>query len=1414
MSPKAAVKQIRAAIDQNDFILAVEKAQALLAKEPDNYVANLYLGVATDRLDKPEESEAAYLAATRLKPTERTPWQGLIVLYEKQGDRKLDAYHTAVLSYGQTLADKYSSLGTRLTYRSDEPERCQDLVNKYTEFAQNHGSKSQHKNALELQLPSSPLYSFLEGRLPHPSHTYLRIIEITEAEEKAFINREIGERRTRLGARLGQVTLEVKREAFARSDLEALYQGLIDWSTDDSVRRQYEEKLLQRMFEELEVLPKTDKDPKRKQVIRAAKDMVIIKHPFELAWTIAIEWKDNEHYAEFDVGVLREFIEFFPENGLSKVLKGFLSTSLSPFPQEEDDQDGKPEEESHKTMAERLIPMTDGLQLASTSIIAYRIMADLYHSMEEYGSAVDMSQKGKSNIDELVKSTGLTLINTTDAIDITYAQCLIFHQSPRNHPEAKQIFERILERKPKSTSCLLGIGLILKVDEDYPSAIDFLQRALERDDSNLMIRGELAWCKALNGDLEAGLNGLQDTLALLEEQKPQAKDIKAELLYRTGYCQWEIDPSPAARKDRSGAHASFLAAIKTNFEYAPAYTSLGFFYADYKKDKNRARQCFQKAFELSPSEIEAAKRLSQGFADKKDWDYVQLVAQRVVDSGRAKPAPGAKRKGHSWPYAALGTAHINKQEYPESIGHFQTALRISPDDYNSWVGLAEAYHHSGRHIAAINALEHARGLEESLPSSEKENTWFARHMLANVKRELREYDAAIEIYEDLLKQRPDDAGNKIALLQTLTENSWKNLHTGMFNDAAELAVKAINVAQLLVDSRSEIFNLWKLVGDACSLFSYIKKKADKLSVAACKKLVTTGIDPAALDIMTDVDEIGQTWLDSTEGEDAATPAFCINLSLLAFKRAVHVAVNDKHAQAVAWYNLGWAEYHAYRNVREYGGSNDQPSQKYLMAAVGCFKKAIEAEAGNAEFWNALGVVTANLSPKVSQHAFVRSLHLNEQNAQTWTNLGALYLLNGDAELANKAFTRAQSSDPQFAQAWVGQAAVALSFDTANEARGLFEHAFDLSRSSETVPKRHYALSLFDHLLSESSSSNEVAELIRPFFALHQLVIQDPSDLSFVHLSALVAERMGETGDAQASLESVCSGMEAEYENSESLTSLLKYAQANADSARVLLACHEYEQAAEAAQTALTLADDEEAEKCDPEAYAKLRLSAHLTAGLAYYFTKSMDEAIDMFGAALNEADNDPDVVCLLTQVLWAKGGEEERSLARQTLVDCTKKNSDHVGAATLLGAIAILDGDRELIRTAESNLNTLLVRDEIDPQDRTKLLKLLATVSTLGLSEDGTLREHMRRIKEATAAIMLSPGHPQGWTELSKGAKSRYPAEMAIDRALRSVPPHSNLGAGELSQAYAQSGYSGDALKSIMVAPWRLEGWSALKSVV
>ncbi|KAJ5780523.1 Tetratricopeptide-like helical [Penicillium paradoxum] len=1413
MSSKAALKAVRTALESKDYQDAAAKAKELIKGDSKNYHAHVFLGLAYDRMKNVEEAESAYSAATQINPDDKTAWQGLVSLYERQRGCEHDGYRQAVIALGKIFAN------------NDEKDRCNDLVNKYTKSMKNNGTKTQQKHALELQLPGSPLYDFLEGRLPHPAQTYQRLIDITESQEKEFINREIGERRTRLGARIEQVTQEVRREAANKSRLDQFYHGIIDWTNDDTVRRQYEEKLFQRAYDELGFLPESEKKAKREVVYKAAYDMVIIKHPFEPAWKVFLGWQDVQDYSQYDVGHLREYIEFFPESGLSHVLRGFLSSELSPFPNDPSDEsesrDVKDSDET--TVAEtdletdgnaiaaqdRLIIMVEGLESARNSILAHRIMADFYLSLEEYASVVTVARKGLLYIKDLIKYSGINIPNTTDALNNALANALVHYQSPRHHPEAKALFEDILKRNPTSSNCLLGIGMVLKEDQDYAEAVNFLRRSLERDPSNLKIRAELAWCEALNGSLESGLSSLQDTLEDLKEAQPENRDFISELFYRIGYCQWELNPSPAARKDRNGAYASLFASIQANMNFAPAYSLLGFYFADYKKDKTRARRCFHKAFELSTSEIEAAERLARGFADSKEWDLVEAVAQRVVDSGKARPSPGSKRRGFSWPYAALGSVQVNKQQYSKSIVSFQAALRLAPNDYHSWVGLAESYHHSGRYVAATKAFEHVKTLESGLSEKDKEHVWFARYMLANVRRELGQYDDAIDAYEDILKSRPDDIGVTLALLQTLTESSTKSLGLGLFNDAAELACEAIVVAGSLAHAKSDIFNLWKAVGDACANFSYMKSKAGRLSASRCRALLAVDLDPMALDVMADVDGVGNGWLEANDSEESMPSDFYNHISIIAYKRALHVSLHDTHSQAVAWYNLGWAEYSAYRSSQPDSTKKGKKPRKFLKAAMRCFKRAIELEAGNSDFWNSLGVVTATMSPKVSQHAFVRSLHLNERNAQVWTNLGALYLLHGEDRKAYDIFLRAQATDPDYSQAWVGQGFISLGMGDVKEARGHFEHAFDISNSSDILPKRHFSLTHFDHLY-EPSASNEVSQLIQPFFALHQLCIQNPSDLPFVHLSALLAERMGETRDAESSLHIVCSGMEEEFEKTESPASLSKYAQANADMARILLASHSYEEAAEKAELALTLSGEEDAEKFDPQACKKLRLSAHLTAGLAHYNLKSMDQAIDMFRDALEEADNAPDVVCLLAQVLWAKGGEENRSVAREQLLDCVMNHPGHIGAVTLLGAIALLDADHDAIEAVESDLNGMIARDDIDLHDRAKIIKLLSAISATGLNGNASVPEDIRRIGEATAAVMLCPGQPAGWMELSAASQEPYSAAMSVERALRSVPPYSNLGAEDLSLAYAQTGKASDALRAIMVAPWKRSGWEEL----
>lgn len=125
MSSKSALKAVRTALDSKDFEAAEEKAKALVKQEPKNYHAyapillwfivaanmiylrNVFLGLAQDKLNKNADAEQAYLGATRVKDNDKTAWQGLVSLYEKQGSHKLEPYRQVVLRLGEIFAEAY-----------------------------------------------------------------------------------------------------------------------------------------------------------------------------------------------------------------------------------------------------------------------------------------------------------------------------------------------------------------------------------------------------------------------------------------------------------------------------------------------------------------------------------------------------------------------------------------------------------------------------------------------------------------------------------------------------------------------------------------------------------------------------------------------------------------------------------------------------------------------------------------------------------------------------------------------------------------------------------------------------------------------------------------------------------------------------------------------------------------------------------------------------------------------------------------------------------------------------------------------------------------------------------------------------------------------------------------------------------
>ncbi|CAJ2509124.1 Uu.00g141500.m01.CDS01 [Anthostomella pinea] len=1403
-SIKASLKTINDAIRQQKWDEALAQAENVINKDPKNYQAYVFKAFALDKQNKLDLAEDAYKTATDIRPDAQA-WQGLVKLYEKQGAKTLRQYQHAALKLAEIFRD------------ANEMHKCQDVVDKFIDYARAQGDRSQYTQALNLILPDSPIYPALEGRVPHPAKTYETIAQILEIDEKKRINTLIGERRTRLGAKISKVTLEVNREVLGHSKLGEIYEQLTLWSHDDDVRRHYEEKLLQFRYDRLLVTLPADKAAELKVVQKLANDMVIIKHPFKLAWDIAIEWQDHKEIKDWDVNVLNEYCAHFPDSDLYRVLTGFMTSDFSPFPKkideaaapaptaegdgddesEDDEEGGAPTSVIPYTDDDRLLMMTEGIS-TTNSVFAHRLMGEYYQQSEEHESNVELMRKAMKIMVAETEKTGKLFTNANQAFMLYLGTALVFYQSPRNHGEAKFLFDKVLEVDPTSTSAMIGVGLIYEEEEEIDQAIEFLDRALRGDSGNLRVRAEVGWLYALKGDYTRAKAELESLLPSMTSQSA-SKDLIAQTQHRLGCCIWNIDPSKAARKSRHGAYVFFLDALKSNFSYAPAYSSLGIYYADYAKDKKRARRCFLKAVELSSAEVESAERLARSFADDGDWDRVELVAQRVVDSGKVKPPPGSKKKGISWPLSALGVAELNKQNYAKAIVSFQQALRIAPEDYHSWVGLGESYHNSGRYIAATKAIQHAQKLETTTNAQAVNDTWFTEYMLANVKRELGEFDEAVSLYREVISSRSEEEGVAIALMQTMVENALDCVEKGLFGKSIELASETLSFALTVPESVADTFNFWKAVGDSCSVFSLVQSRVHDLPTEDIGKLLDLGTSPdSAYALLRDVDEVGKEVIlaqgifpdDEQLGVDLTR---CLHATILAHKRAIHLSAQDIHAQAVAYYNLGWAENRAHMCLPS---QLRVQSSRYQKAAVRCFKRAIELEAGNPDFWNSLGVVTSEINPSVAQHAFVRSLFLNERSPHGWTNLGALALLQNDVQLANEAFTRAQSNDPDYAHAWLGQGFVALLYGDSKEARGLLTHAMDISESSSLLTRRQYPTSLFDHILTCSASLDAIS-LIHPLFALTQLQRLSPQDIAYQHLLTLYQERTDDNSAAIATLEKACEKLEANYEATESAESLGRFALAKTDLARSYLAAAEYAKATECGELALQLSSDESANELPAEQRTEARLSAHLTMGLAEYFANRADAAVKYFETALEESSGNPDAACLLAQVLWATGTDKARERARTILFEVIDKDASHVQSVLLLGVVALLDDDEESLEAVVSELHTLRTSEKVTDTEHSHIGEIFRAVAAL--SENSTEADVIAQVQND---VMLYPHLPHGWSHLAQLSGEEYPADMALNVAMKAIPPRGELGAIDLADAYAGTGKVADAQTAIFIAPW------------
>jgi len=195
----------------------------------------------------------------------------------------------------------------------------------------------------------------------------------------------------------------------------------------------------------------------------------------------------------------------------------------------------------------------------------------------------------------------------------------------------------------------------------------------------------------------------------------------------------------------------------------------------------------------------------------------------------------------------------------------------------------------------------------------------------------------------------------------------------------------------------------------------------------------------------------------------------------------------------------------------------------------------------------------------------------------------------------------------------------------------------------------------------------------------------------------------------------------------------------------------------------------------------------------------LQAAIDTSKSVDKNNKADPNITCLLAQVLWATGGNIEREAARNQLFECIDENPNHVGATALLAVVVLLDDDDEGLEVAKDDLKALRSSSTISILDKLKIAKILASLLTIRASTNGNQQDLSA---DALNGIMLNPEQPQGWLELAQVSNDEYAAEMAVNNALKQIPPQGNVSAEELARTYAITGRRDDLVQATMLAPW------------
>ncbi|KAI7831610.1 hypothetical protein BC939DRAFT_144395 [Gamsiella multidivaricata] len=1309
------------------------------------------------------------------------------------------------------------------------------LIDLYT----TEGEMNKAIEKIKTLLPGSMLYDLL-GDKPSRMETLKTLASIQEKMDAQFYEREVRLRRGRLGGGTQeQVQNAVKNELYNKSELGTTYESILE--LDPENRADLQLKLLQFYIKKIEAITFDQKTVIREKALALASDMIKGNCASPLPYELLLKFTDAAMPSDYDAYLQELYFTKFPNTGLSNIIQAQLHFANG---------------EAREDLVEIL---EEGFKLEPDLAYGYLVICWMDYSVQDYEAGLEHATAGRNILQRLAAATAFPFDKMRRSFELCMACCQL-KISPKLAGSALALYEGILDADENNIEARQGVGFVRCIEGKYAEATKSFENVLLLDPDNISARSELGWICYVRGEFEQAEEWLREVIEMSKE--PRALD-----LYRLGRIYYDMGGE--YRENSDYCHAQLIAAAKLDPHCAGAFTYLGHYYREVAQDDPRAEKCYQHAFSLDPREGDAGRFLSDYLLKGDSLEGAIDVYEKVIAAdGKA-----------NWALNRLGFAELMRGNNIEAMGSFQKLLRNDIKNALAWEGVAEAYQHEGRYMAALKAFTRNR---ELVPESTT-----AQYHIARVHQRLGMYSEAIEQYRSTLQlaeqnQESQHIPSLMGIAESCLEQAKEFFVSGYYGRSAESCGHALQCASQLLQMDPNIISAWKLVGDACLAYRAVPRYLYLCPLNILSAIVNmmpsdtnallhfpSGTDEGVLEIlktMTSTDLVNATSEEISQALDAI-----YTVAGLAYKRANILNGNEGHLAAHFWYDIALTYYYRHENAAKEHRTATITRHKgqWLGVTMRCLKASLQFEEESPIVWNALGVATLSTNAKISQHAFIKAIEYDPKNAAPWSNLGFLYLLNFDLDLALKAFTTAQTLDPSFAQAWTGQACVA-SLWGSHESTALFAHACESSTASVLEADYGYAINTFTsmvdnfHMASPGAhaanakrgpSSNATTFLVTPAFALSKYLEQRPRDAAGWNLLGLMRERfLQHEGAAECFLTAIRILNEEEGHEIIDDGSRRRRMMLHHNLARALLCMQDYTGAVEAYEISLEL----EGQEVTPN---EVRTCKHLGAGLALYYAGDLERSLGMFEIALAETEqvegmekSRDDVVVLLSQVLWALGGEEQRAVAKEELFRCIAQSPTHLPAIFGLGAMGLVQDDETLATAALKEILKFSRQElaEMDPELRSDQMisqyySLLSEskLSIAALSKSvhqapadaalwGRLSEHLSRTTADTgmSSYAVAQVNAKAGLDLLHGRESLQAVDLmqgyvqvagtmllANTERQQKVAGWKNVKKEKIEEELRQSvakvkGAAVMAQRGVMAAPWRQKAWQTLGAAI